>query len=86
MTAYEILQACIEDHGESILELPGDAAVGVDYVGLAIELKRSDHSNKPTAQQNEWLSWLDSQQWRCVVCYGANEAIDVIREYLEMEV
>ncbi len=62
-----------------------DAAVGVDYVGLAIELKRSDHSNKPTPEQEEWLSWLDSQDWRCVVCYGAQEAINVIREYLDME-
>lgn len=62
-----------------------DAVAGVEYVGLAIELKRSDHSNKPTSEQNEWLSWLDSQHWRCVVCYGANEAINVICEYLEIE-
>jgi hypothetical protein len=62
-----------------------DAVAGVEYVGLAIELKRSDHSNNPTVQQNEWLSWLDSQQWRCVVCYGAAEAINVICEYLEVK-
>jgi hypothetical protein len=62
-----------------------DAVAGVEYVGLAIELKRSDHSNKPTREQSEWLSWLDSQHWRCVVCYGANEAINVICEYLEVK-
>lgn len=56
------------------------------HAGLAIELKRSDHSNKPTPEQEQWLLWLDSQDWRCVVCYGAQEAIGVIREYLEMEV
>lgn len=61
-----------------------DEIAGVEYVGLAIELKRSDRSNKPTAEQNEWLSWLDSQHWRCVVCYGAQEAIGVICEYLGM--
>ena len=62
-----------------------DAGVDKLYTGLAIELKRSDHSNKPTPEQEQWLLWLDSQDWRCVVCYGAQEAIDVICEYLGME-
>ena len=62
-----------------------DAGVDKLYTGLAIELKRSDHSNKPTPEQEQWLLWLDSQDWRCVVCYGAQEAIKVIREYLDME-
>lgn len=62
-----------------------DAGVDKLYTGLAIELKRSDRSNHATPEQEEWLSWLDSQDWRCVVCYGAQEAIDVICEYLEME-
>ena len=62
-----------------------DAGVDKLYTGLAIELKRSDHSNKPTPEQEQWLLWLDSQDWRCVVCYGAQEAIGVIREYLGME-
>ena len=62
-----------------------DAGVDKLYTGLAIELKRSDHSNKPTPEQEQWLLWLDSQDWRCVVCYGAQEAIGVICEYLGME-
>ncbi len=62
-----------------------DAGVDKLYAGLAIELKRSDHSNKPTPEQEQWLLWLDSQDWRCVVCYGAQEAIGVICEYLGME-
>jgi hypothetical protein len=61
-----------------------DAGVDRLYTGLAIELKRSDHSNHATPEQEEWLSWLDSQDWRCVVCYGAQEAIKVIRGYLEV--
>ena len=56
------------------------------YAGLAIELKRSDRSNHTTPEQDDWLAWLDEQEWRCVVCYGAAEAIGVIREYLGMEV
>lgn len=62
-----------------------DAGVDKTYTGLAIELKRADRSNKPTPEQTEWLSMLDSQDWRCVVCYGAQEAINVIRDYLDME-
>ena len=62
-----------------------DAGVDRWYGGLAIELKRADHSNQPTDRQRLWLSWLDSQDWRCVVCYGAQEAIGVICEYLGME-
>ena len=62
-----------------------DAGVDKLYTGLAIELKRGDRSNKPTPEQEQWLLWLDSQDWRCVVCYGAQEAIGVICEYLGME-
>ena len=62
-----------------------DAGVDTLCTGLAIELTRGDHSNKPMPEQEQWLLWLDSQDWRCVVCYGAQEAIDVICEYLGME-
>ena len=53
------------------------------YVGLAIEMKRKP--NKPTAEQREWLAHLEAQDWRCEVCYSAQAAIDVIREYLELD-
>ena len=62
-----------------------DAEADKTYVGLAIELKRADRSNHTTPEQDDWLAWLDSQDWRCVVCYGAQEAIGVICEYLGME-
>nr|WP_287960994.1 VRR-NUC domain-containing protein [Caldilinea sp.] len=52
------------------------------YVGLAIELKRADRSNHPTAEQRAWLDWLAGQGWRCEVAYGVEEAIRVIEEYL----
>ena len=62
-----------------------DCDADAEYVGLAIELKRADRSNHASDSQADWLTWLDSQHWRCVVCYGADEAIDVICEYLEIE-
>lgn len=65
--------------------LAHDAGADRTYVGLAIELKRADRSNHTTPEQDDWLAWLDSQDWRCVVCYGAQEAIGVICEYLGME-
>lgn len=66
--------------------LAHDAEADRDYVGMAIELKRADRSNHTTPEQDDWLAWLDSQEWRSVVCYGAAEAIRVIKEYLGMEV
>jgi hypothetical protein len=63
--------------------LPVPSANG-DYIGLFIELKRSDRRNHPTESQNQWLSALLAQGHRCEVCYGAAEAIAVIKEYLEI--
>ncbi len=52
------------------------------YVGLAIEMKRKP--NRPSAEQREWLAHLESQGWRCEVCWSAEEAIGVLREYLDI--
>lgn len=52
------------------------------WTGLAIELKRSDGKNKATGRQQEWLHRLHMEGWRTAICYGANEAIDVLREYV----
>jgi len=49
---------------------------------LFIELKKADHSNKPTAAQAEWIERLRQYGYQAVVCYGADEAIDVIMGYL----
>jgi hypothetical protein len=53
-----------------------------DFVGLAIEMKR--RPNKPSAEQLQWLAHLEAQGWRCEVCYSAQAAIDVLREYLDI--
>ena len=53
------------------------------YHGLRIELKYG--KNKPTPQQQEWLDHLNECGYKAVVCYGAEEAIAVIKEYLKGE-
>jgi len=50
------------------------------YAGLAIELKVK--SNKPTERQKWWIKKLREQDYCAVVCYGADEAISVIQDYL----
>jgi hypothetical protein len=52
------------------------------FHGLWIELKRADRSNGPTEAQTWWIEQLRKQGYMAVVCYGAQEAIHVIRHYL----
>jgi hypothetical protein len=51
--------------------------------GLWIEMKVG--SNKPSDAQKEWLSNLQEQGYQCNVCYSAEEAIEVICEYLDID-
>ena len=48
--------------------------------GLYIELKWA--KNKPTDHQLEWLEALTAQGYLAVVCYGWQEAVEVIEDYL----
>lgn len=50
------------------------------YNGLAIEMK--DLKGKVADEQKDWLSYLDSQGFKTHVCYGADEAIKAIKDYL----
>ena len=52
------------------------------YHGLRIELKRADRSNHATKEQREWLARLAFEGYQVAVCYGAQEAIKVITDYL----
>lgn len=52
------------------------------YHGLYIELKR-DKTCKPTAEQWQWINYLNGQGYRAAVCYGAGEAIDEIDWYFK---
>lgn len=51
------------------------------YHGLWIELKVG--KNKTTSTQDKWIKDLRNQNYRVKVCYGAEEAISVIIEYLK---
>lgn len=55
---------------------------GLIFMGWAMELKRADRTNHPTKEQREWLQHLQLQGWKCVVCYGADEAIVALIDYL----
>lgn len=66
------------------LYVPRRGPDGRIYHGLAIELKRADHSNHATPEQRRWLDALRGHGYMAVVCYGAGEAIKTIESYLEM--
>lgn len=51
------------------------------FFGLYIELKVG--SNKPTKLQNEWLCNLNKQGYLAVVCYGWQQAAEILVAYLE---
>lgn len=55
---------------------------GLIFVGWAMELKRADRTNHLTGLQKEWLNHLKMQGWKTVVCYGADEAIASLIDYL----
>ena len=54
------------------------------YHGLYIELKVG--RNKPTDKQAWWLDQLTQQGYLALACWGADEAINVIKEYLSIEI
>ena len=56
------------------------------YHGLYIELQKSDHTNKPTKLQKEWLEALEQQGYFTAECYGYDEAVQTLTDYLESEV
>jgi hypothetical protein len=53
------------------------------YHGLYIELKRNDKKARVSEEQAGWLNSLTEMGYRAVVCYGADEAMNKIKEYLK---
>jgi hypothetical protein len=51
------------------------------FHGAFIELKRIKNA-KASAEQQEWIDFLNGQGYFAMVCYGADEAIAVIQRYL----
>ena len=54
-----------------------------NYAGLFIEMKHG--KNKPKEEQLWWLNALEEEGYRCEVCYSADDAIAVIKDYLGIE-
>jgi hypothetical protein len=52
------------------------------YHGLYIELKVG--KNKPSDKQKEWLASLRAAGYMTAVCYGFQEAKDMIEKYLKL--
>lgn len=50
------------------------------YHGLYIEMKAG--KNKATEHQKQWMAELNEQGYLAVVCYGWQEAADVLKKYL----
>lgn len=53
-----------------------------DKHGLYIEMKVK--GNKPTDKQKEFLKDMKEAGYEAAVCYGAREAIEVTKKYLNM--
>lgn len=52
------------------------------YHGLYIEMKAQ--GGKPTPQQEEFLYFVSLQGYKAVICYGAEDAIETIENYLNL--
>lgn len=50
-----------------------------NYCGLRLELKYN--KNNVSEEQKEWLNRLSDDGYYCVLCYGAQQAIDAITAY-----
>ncbi len=51
-----------------------------NYHGLYIEMKYE--KGKTSKEQKEWLSKLNKQGYKAVVCYGFEEAREIIENYM----
>lgn len=51
------------------------------YHGLFIEMKAG--KNKPTEKQKEFIKDMTKNGYACAVCYGAENAINCVKEYLK---
>lgn len=59
-----------------VLPVPRDG-----YAGLYIELKVGE--NRPSKNQKNWLEKLALHGYKALVCYGGNEAIETLEQYIK---
>ena len=53
-----------------------------NHHGLFIEMKRVKNS-KVSGHQKQWIELLNKQGYKAIVCYGNNEAIKEIENYIK---
>lgn len=53
------------------------------YTGFALELKRV-RGGRLEPEQKDWIAHLKREGWVVVVCKGADEAIQAVRDYLKL--
>ena len=53
-----------------------------NHHGLFIEMKRVKNS-KVSVHQKQWIELLNKQGYKAIVCYGNNEAIQEIENYIK---
>lgn len=82
VTAYRLKREGVKAGVPDLcLPVPNDS-----YHGLYIEMKKRDHSNHPSKMQKIWIKRLQKKGYRVDVAYGADEAIKIICDYLEIEI
>jgi len=60
------------------------------YHGLVVELKPEHirgvtEKRYATAEQQDWLNRLERQGYKTAVCYGSQEFVDLLADYLDGE-
>ncbi len=56
------------------------------YSGLMLELKRKDRTkSKPSKEQKMYNIELSEEGFCCTFCYGLDQALICIREYLQIK-
>lgn len=84
--SYKSLTARIKSKQEGLRAGVPDLMIPIPiskYHGLFIELKRRDkNKSKVSENQKKWINDLNNLGYLALVCYGANEAIKSIEDYL----
>lgn len=61
------------------------------YCGLFIELKTKENKilnikkGRLSDEQKIWIDFLNKNNYNAIVCYGSDEAIEKIKDYLKLE-
>lgn len=68
---------------KSAVFAPTAGGAYLQYAGLAIEMKIKPNTTTP--EQREWLARLNANGWRATVAYSADEAFDILLQYLGLQ-